>query len=89
MRTTKIREALELLRRYAEDSPGGSTVTERNLIHDALDEADKADANAGKYGRAIDALEALTNPEGHIWHGAHSDECTGECKDVRAVLAER
>jgi hypothetical protein len=32
------------------------------------------------------ALEALSDPEGHIWHGGNT-ECTGECKDVRAALA--
>lgn len=41
-----------------------------------------------KYDAAILALQSLTNPEGHIWHGAHTDECTGECQAVRAVLAE-
>lgn len=81
MATTNIRSALGLLERYAEDHPSGISVNERNLIHAARAESDNADA-------AIVALEALTNPEGHIWHGAHSDECTGECKAVRAVLAD-
>lgn len=89
MTTTKIREALELLRVYADDSPGGSSVGERNLIHDALLEAEAADALEPKYLRAVDALAALTNGDGHIWHGAHSDVCTGECEEVRAVLAKR
>jgi hypothetical protein len=31
------------------------------------------------------ALEALTDPEGHILHGA-SGSCTGECQGVRVVL---
>ena len=35
----------------------------------------------------LDALTALTDPEGHIWHGP-SGECTGECKDVRAAIAK-
>ena len=33
------------------------------------------------------ALQALTDPEGHIWHGA-SRKCTGECKDARAAIAK-
>jgi hypothetical protein len=33
------------------------------------------------------ALEALTDPEGHIRHG-YSDKCTGECQDVRAAIAK-
>ncbi len=35
----------------------------------------------------LEALEALTDPEGHIWHGGN-DECTGECKEARAAIAE-
>ncbi len=35
----------------------------------------------------LEALQALTDPEGHIWHG-NSGECTGECRDVRAALAK-
>ena len=48
------------------------------------------DANTRLIAAAPDmllALEALTDPEGHIWHGG-KDECTGECKDVRAALAK-
>jgi hypothetical protein len=33
------------------------------------------------------ALEALTDPEGHIWHGT-SGACTGECKAVRVAIAQ-
>ena len=32
-----------------------------------------------------EALQALTDPEEHIWHG-NSKECTGECQDVRKAL---
>ena len=32
------------------------------------------------------ALVALTDPEGHIWHGAPHGPCTGECKQVRRAL---
>ena len=35
----------------------------------------------------LEALQALTDPEGHIWHGT-SGACTGECKAVRAALAK-
>lgn len=34
----------------------------------------------------FDALSALTDPEGHIWHGGNT-ECTGECRDVQAAIA--
>ena len=33
-----------------------------------------------------EATEALTDPEGHIWHGG-AQECTGECKAIRSALA--
>jgi hypothetical protein len=36
----------------------------------------------------LEALRALTDPEGHIWHGPHSKECTGECKAVRGAIAK-
>ena len=32
------------------------------------------------------ALLALTDPEGHIWHGTQYGPCTGECKQVRRAL---
>ena len=40
-----------------------------------------------KLKRAVDSIKALTDPEGHIWHGK-SGECTGECRDCRRVLEE-
>lgn len=30
-------------------------------------------------------LEALQDPEGHIWHG-DSGECTGECREIQEAL---
>lgn len=88
MSTKRIREALDLLRRYAVDHPAGLSVEESNLFADAEQEANEADETGRKHGRAVRALEALTNPEGHIWHGSHGPECTGECSEVRAVLSE-
>jgi len=38
-----------------------------------------------KLRQAVEAIQALTDPEGHIYHGSC---CTGECRDCRAVLAE-
>jgi hypothetical protein len=40
--------------------------------------------------QCVEALEALTDPRGHIWHGpsAGPGECTGECRDVRAAIAK-
>lgn len=35
----------------------------------------------------LEALKALTDPEGHIWHGGNA-VCTGECKAVRAAIAK-
>ena len=35
------------------------------------------------------ALLALTDPEGHVFHGALDASCTGECKQVRRALKER
>jgi FkbM family methyltransferase len=34
------------------------------------------------------ALEALTDPEGHIFHGKPGADCTGECKDAREALSK-
>lgn len=45
-------------------------------------------AMAALVEEAVEVLEALRDPEGHIWHGAHSQECTGECKAIRAFLAK-
>lgn len=47
-------------------------------------QADAHDARSRLFA-ALDALQALTNPEGHLWHGGHA-ECTGECADARSVL---
>jgi hypothetical protein len=49
-----------------------------------------ANANARLIAAApelLAALQALTDSEGHIWHG-NSKECTGECKEVRAAIAK-
>ena len=35
----------------------------------------------------LSALETLTDPEGHIWHG-NNKECTGECKEVMTAIAK-
>lgn len=57
--------------------------------------AKEAQANAKFIVRAcnafddmLSALESLTDPEGHIWHGNGSCECTGECKAVRAAISK-
>lgn len=41
--------------------------------------------------QAVDALRALTDQRGHIFHGEHGvagavESCTGECDDVRAAI---
>ncbi len=48
------------------------------------------EANACLIAAAPDllaAIEALTDPEGHILHGSNF-ECTGECREARAAIAK-
>lgn len=37
---------------------------------------------------AVKAMEALQDPDGHIFHGPHPwVVCTGECEDIKKALA--
>ncbi len=47
---------------------------------------EEVEALVAQRGQLLRALEALTDPTGHIWHGV-SGECTGECKEARAAIA--
>lgn len=58
-----------------------------------VDSEEEQEANARLLAAApelLDALEALTDPEGHIYHGPNAapGECPGECKAVRAAIAK-
>ena len=65
---------------------------ESNLVADVYGkEGDGSEVEIARLFAAapemLDALTALTDPEGHIWHGP-SGECTEECKAVRAAIAK-
>lgn len=85
--TMRARAIARAVTTYASQQVAAETTESERRSREAADrEAAAWNEAATLVNGLLDALEALRDPEGHIWHGTDPKVCSGECQAVRAAL---